>query len=54
MNDKKRNKNKLFNIISARSHSSVWLERGANNAKVVGSIPTGTKPLFPLFIYINI
>ena len=23
-----------------KPHSSVWLERGANNAKVVGSIPT--------------
>ena len=23
-----------------KPYSSVWLERGANNAKVVGSIPT--------------
>ena len=35
--------------MSSGSHSSVWLERGANNAKVVGSIPTGTSLLF-LFI----
>ena len=36
----------IFFKISLRSHSSVWLERGANNAKVVGSIPTGTSLLF--------